>query len=215
MTTRPKRLTRAEKQAETRAKLLEAAARVFRRRGFEGASVEQITAEAGFTRGAFYSNFESKEQLFIELLQQRVYAEYRRLLERLPASLPPLEQLRWSARELMQRYKREKPGGGWQFELWLEVLAHAARHPELRSLAASFWAGTRSTLSLQIEDSYRQAGENPPIEPKHIAIALTALDVGLAVQHLVDPDEVGLELYPELYEALFTPLLPGQRSAGA
>ena len=68
-------------------------------------------------------------------------------------------------------------------------------------------------LSLQVEDSYRQAGERPPIEPKHIAIALTALDIGLAVQHLVAAEEVPLELYPELYEALFGPLLPGQRSA--
>jgi AcrR family transcriptional regulator len=214
VSTRPKRLTRAEKQAVTRARLLDAAGRVFRRRGFEGASVEQIAAEAGFTRGAFYSNFESKEQLFVELLQQRVYTEYRRMVERLPRDLSPLEQLRWSASELMKRYRREKREGDWEFELWLEVLAHAARHPQLRSLAASFWSGTRTMLSLQVEDSYGQAGEQPPIEPKHIAIALTALDIGLAVQHLVDAEEVPLELYPELYEALFGPLLPEQGSGG-
>jgi len=60
-------LTRAEKQARTRAALLDAAARVFVERGFQRASVELIAAEAGFTRGAFYSNFASKEELFLAL----------------------------------------------------------------------------------------------------------------------------------------------------
>ena len=59
-----KRLGRAEKKAATRAALLEAAARVFGRGGFYGASVEEIAEEAGFSRGAVYSNFESKEDLF-------------------------------------------------------------------------------------------------------------------------------------------------------
>ena len=72
-----KRLTRAERQRQTRRALLDAAARVFVRRGFQASSVEEISAEAGYTRGAFYSNFESKEQLFIELLHERVYALHR------------------------------------------------------------------------------------------------------------------------------------------
>jgi AcrR family transcriptional regulator len=208
----PKRLTRAEKQAQTRQALLDAAEHVFRQRGFQGASVDAITAEAGFSRGAFYSNFESKEQLFVELLQQRAYEEYRGLLERMPQDVSALERLRWSARELMERYERERHAGSWQFELWLEVLAHAARHPEFRALAASFWTGTRTVLAQQVEGDYRQAGEEPQLEPKHIAIALTALDIGLAVQHLVDPDEVPLSLYPELYEALFAPIVPSGRA---
>ena len=64
-----KRLTRAERQQQTRAALLDAAARVFVRRGLQGSSVEEITAEAGYSRGAFYSNFDSKGQLFVELLR--------------------------------------------------------------------------------------------------------------------------------------------------
>ena len=73
---RPKRLTRKEKQAETRRRLLGAGERVFLRRGLQGSSVEEIAAEAGFTRGAFYSNFESKDELFVELLHVRVYDRY-------------------------------------------------------------------------------------------------------------------------------------------
>src|SRR5687768_15313102 len=57
---------------------------VFRRRGFAGATVEEITERAGFSRGAFYSNFDSREQLFIELLHNRVYDEFTRMLQRTP-----------------------------------------------------------------------------------------------------------------------------------
>jgi AcrR family transcriptional regulator len=201
----PQRLTRAERQARTRQDLLDAAARVFIRRGFQGASIAAIAADAGYTRGAFYSNFESKEQLFVELLQQRVYDNYRRLLARVPGDLSPVESLRWTVRELMESYRRAE--NAWLFELWLECLAHVVRHPEFASLAATFWRGTRTTIATQWEDFFRKQGRELPVDARHIAVALTALDIGLAVQNLVDREEVPLELYPELYELLFVPLL--------
>jgi AcrR family transcriptional regulator len=200
-----KRLTRVERQARTRQELLDAAARVFIRRGFQGASIEAIAADAGYTRGAFYSNFENKEQLFVELLQQRVYENYRELLARVPTDLSPVESVRWTVRELMEGYRRRD--NTWLFELWLECLAHVARHPEFASLASTFWRGTRAVIATQWEDFFRVQGRELPVPARHIAVALTALDIGLAVQNLVDSEEVPLELYPELYELLFVPLL--------
>jgi AcrR family transcriptional regulator len=199
------RLTRAERQARTRQELLDAAARVFIERGFQGASIEAITADAGYSRGAFYSNFESKVQLFVELLQQRVYQNYRDLLARMPHGLSPVESLRWTVHELVEGYRRGD--NAWLFSLWLECLAHVARHREFASLAATFWRGTRTMIATQWEEAFRAKGEELPIEARHIAIGLTALDIGLAVQNLVDEEEVPLELYYELYELLFVPLL--------
>jgi AcrR family transcriptional regulator len=204
-TTRRKRLTRPEQQAETRRLLLEAAEEVFRRRGFSGSSVEEIVAAAGFSRGAFYSNFDSKEALFIELLHSRVYDEFRRMLERAPQAGSPREQMLANAGELAQRYEH---GQRWLFELWLECLAHAARHPDFASLPATFWRGNRRLVADRIESIYADAGERLPIDAKHVATALTALDIGLAVQNLVDPEEVPLDLYPQLYDLLFGPLIP-------
>jgi AcrR family transcriptional regulator len=201
-----RRLSREEKRAETRRRLLEAAATVFIRRGFQGASVEEICDEAGFSRGAFYSNFESKEQMFVELLHDRVYDEFRGLIERVPRELSPADRIRWAAEELKKGY--ERPAEQWVFALWLECLVHAARNPEFRSLAATFWSGTRQMNAQGIAEAYEERKEEPPIEPKHLATALTALDIGLAVQHLVDPEAVPLELYPRLYELLFVPLVP-------
>ena len=205
------RLTRAERQAQTRQQLLDAAARVFIRRGFQGASIEAITAEAGYTRGAFYSNFDSKEQMFLELLQRRMNEHYRGVLSRVPGDLSPADSLRWAVRELMETYRSREDR--WLFELWLECLAHVARHPEFASLASTFWRGTRAMMAGRWEQWFgvKQGARLPvsplPVPARDIAVALTALDIGLAVQNLVDPEEVPLELYPELYELLFVPLL--------
>lgn len=73
MNTRTRR-TREEQRAETRARLLEAAAEVIAARGLEGASIDEITERAGYTRGAFYSNFSGKPELLIELCEQRLRA---------------------------------------------------------------------------------------------------------------------------------------------
>lgn len=69
----------------------------------------------------------------------------------------------------------------------MECLAYAARHPEFASLPATFWRGNRELTARIIQDGYVRAGKQPPIEPKHLASAMTALDIGLAIQNLVDP----------------------------
>jgi TetR/AcrR family transcriptional regulator, transcriptional repressor of aconitase len=66
-----KRLTREESKEVTRVRLIEAAERVFIRKGFDDASVEEISETAGYSRGAFYSNFDSKEQVFLAVIDGR------------------------------------------------------------------------------------------------------------------------------------------------
>src|ERR671933_449322 len=65
------RLTRKEKQARTRTCLMEAAAKVFSRRGLQQASIDEVAETAGFTKGAFYANFRNKEELFLAMLDER------------------------------------------------------------------------------------------------------------------------------------------------
>src|SRR5437016_2503729 len=123
-----RRMTHAERREATRAALLDAAARVFIERGFAGTSVEAIAEEAGYTRGAFYSNFETKEELFAELLQQRVYAVYRRMAE--DAASGERRSLRETGEQLAAI--QAHPEGRWLFRLWLELLAHAGRDESFR-----------------------------------------------------------------------------------
>jgi AcrR family transcriptional regulator len=202
----PQRLTREEKRAQTRERLLEAAERVFLRRGLQGSSVEEISAEAGFTRGAFYSNFESKEKLFVDLLHARVYDRYREMaVEAQAQEGTPRDRLRWGIEQVRDAQAGED--GRWLFRLWLECLTQAARDEEFRGLAASFWSGNRALLAAQVESVFEELGREPPLPPEQIATALIALDVGLAVQHLVDPDEVPLDFYLPLFDLLFGELV--------
>jgi AcrR family transcriptional regulator len=203
---RRKRRTRQEKQAETRHRLLAAGERVFLRRGLQGSSVEEIAAEAGFTRGAFYSNFKSKNELFVELLHARVYDQYAQLAkETQDQPGTPRERLRWGIERLRDIQKDNE--GNWLFRLWLECLTQAARDEEFRELAATFWRGNRALLAEQIKATFRELGRKPPMRPDQLATAMIALDVGLAVQHLVDPDEAPLDLYVPLFDRFFGELI--------
>jgi AcrR family transcriptional regulator len=194
-----RRLTRAERRAQTRQELLDAAARVFVKRGFTGSSVEEISAEAGYTRGAFYSNFRSKNELFVELLHDRVYAGYTQMTQQGLHERPPT--LRETGERLAEM--QASPEGRWLWRLWFECLAQAGRDEDLRQLAASFWHGNRAGAAKIVET----AMPHQKARAKAIASALIALDIGLAIQHFVDPDDAPLELYPELYVLLFSPLL--------
>jgi AcrR family transcriptional regulator len=201
----PKRLSRAERRAETRSALLDAAARVFVERGFQGASVEAIAEEAGYTRGAFYSNFASKEDLFAELLQEQAFAAYRDLAAGGERAAP------LTPRQVGERAAGMLGGdqGHWRFRLWLELLAHAGRDERFRHVAAGFWTGTRAIATETIRRGFDQAGETPPADPRELASTAIALDIGLALQHFVDPDAVPLDVYPELFELVLGRLGPG------
>jgi AcrR family transcriptional regulator len=202
------RLSRAERQQQTRRALLDAAAEVVIERGLAGASAEAICARAGFTRGAFYSNFDSKEQLFVELLQERVYSHYRAMAEQRIAEPRSRPSLRETGEELAQM--QADPRGRWLLRLILELLAEAGRSEPVRELAATFWSGTRALTAHSIREA---AGEEQlPAHPDTLATALIALDIGLALQHYIDPGAVPLSVYPELYELLFGPLDPGRPS---
>jgi AcrR family transcriptional regulator len=200
-----RRLTRAERQAQTRQELLDAAARVFVKRGFAGSSVEEISAEAGYSRGAFYSNFRSKNELFVELLHDRVYAQYTAMAEKALQDGPPTLRETGEMLAAMQADVQ----GRWLFRLWLECLAQAGRDEELRELAATFWRGNRARNAKLWETGLSYDEDRA----KALSSALIALDIGLAIQYYVDPDDAPLDLYPELYVLLFRSLVEDQPAA--
>ena len=184
------RVSRVEQREQTRQALLEAGATVFLERGFAGASVEAISAAAGYTRGAFYSNFSSREELFAALLQERVYDSYRSIVERQSGAEPEP-----TARETGEQLARMQaaPEGRWLFRLWLELLAHAGRDDAFKRTAAGFWSLTRRRSSEVIRDRGRS-------DPQLRATVAIALDIGLALQHFVDPEAVPLSTWADAFE---------------
>src|ERR1700730_16732146 len=69
-------LTPERRRAMTRQHLLDAAAIVFARNGFHGSTLDEVAATAGFTKGAFCSNFKTKDDLFLELLEERMNRQF-------------------------------------------------------------------------------------------------------------------------------------------
>ena len=202
--TAPARLTRAESQARTRQALLDAAGEIFVERGLHRTSVEAIAERAGYTRGAFYSNFASKEEVFAELLQNTVYRAYRRMAQRQLDSEGPVPSARESAEWLAKI--QAHPDGRWLFHLWLELLLEAGRDEKMRRLAVEFWRSNRELIARIIEKRYKEEGREPPLKPLTFASALIAMDIGLAIQHYVDPEVVPLDVFPEVFGEVFDSL---------
>lgn len=115
----PRRLTRQERKERTRQQLLASGERVFRRKGFHEATVEMIAAEAGYTKGAFYANFSSKEDLFLTLLAPRLEARAR-AIDKLVDSEEIYDDASEAASQLMA-YIADDPG--WQ-RAFLDFLVH-------------------------------------------------------------------------------------------
>jgi AcrR family transcriptional regulator len=197
-----RRLTRAESRAQTRAHVLEAAARVFARRGYDGASVGEIAEEAGYSHGAVYSNFVDKEDLFLALYERWVAERVAEINAEAVESVTAQE----SARRLVDGWMRRVATDPDAFLLRLEFTARAARDPELRQKLAA----RVSAVPLAIERVNDRAGDAAQrefaIPTEDVALGLQALSLGLALEELANPGAVppgvGGELAARLLEAL-------------
>lgn len=210
-----KREKRAEKQARTRAELLSTAATVFARRGYRGASVEEIAEEAGYSHGAVYSNFAGKEDLFLAVLEEYM-AERARELAATQVELAEDEPLEARARALadqwMERFAKDRES----FLLHLEFIAHAGRDPELAERFGTRSAALREAIAGYIGHYQALEGVEPALPPADLAMVLRALGIGLAVEALVSPDAVREGLYGDFVELLVGLLREqGSRSAAA
>src|SRR5438876_8430182 len=119
---------REEHRALTRTRVLEAAARVFARRGFHGASVQDIAREAGATTGAIYSNFAGKEDLFLAVFEDHVASQTRKYREIFARGASLEERSRGGADDWMA-YLHDEPDS---FPLMIEFWSYAVRDPKLR-----------------------------------------------------------------------------------
>lgn len=200
---RSKRETRAEKQARTRAELLATAARVFARRGYDGASVEEIAEEAGYSHGAVYSNFDGKADLFLAVFEDYMAERARELAQTQVgvAEDAPLEaRARALADQWMERFAADRDS----FVLHMEFIAHAGRDPELAGRFGTRSAALREAISGYIAAYQREAGAALALPPDELALVLRALGIGLAVESLVSPDAVRRDLYGDFVELLVT-----------
>jgi AcrR family transcriptional regulator len=180
------RLTREQSKAQTRQRLLGAARTVFARRGYHGASVEEIAAEAGFSTGALYSNFHGKEDLFLALMDDVTDAYCAEIAAEVDGVSSIGERARGGARHWMEIVEREPE----MLMLFIEFWAYAARDPGARERVAASFAKARQVLTRLISDGAREFDLQLEIPAEQLAIAIDALADGIARQKLADPSAV-------------------------
>lgn len=204
-----KRLSREESRARTRARLLESAAAVFAERGFYGASVEEIADRAGFSRGAFYSNFDHKADLFLALLDDRLEQEVAALEALLDEEGGPGAFL-----DLLRR------GGGRRSEpkewtlLWAEFWLHVMRHPELAPKLADRQRAARRAIAALVQRQCDQFGVTLPLPAEDLASLMLAVDDGLKLQEELDPGAVPDDLRPRILILLWQGMAGRPTAAG-
>lgn len=179
--------TPKRRRSATRARLLEGALEVFAERGFHGASVEDICDRAGFTRGAFYSNFASKDELVLALFQ----ATTDRLLEQIAALLPDLANQPVTLLDAVLGLLDEAAPDQRQWHLIsTEFTLHALRQPEAAAALNQQRAMFRDQLTRLVEEITKASGLRMSVPPQQFVRLVIAVHEGARAQSLLEPDLV-------------------------
>jgi AcrR family transcriptional regulator len=205
------RLSRSEQAGRNRVLVLDAARRVFLARGYHGATLEQIADEAGFSKGVVYSQFTSKADLFLALLEARIAeraAENARAAGALAGGLPAF---------LDHLARGDQATPGWLL-LVIEFRVHAARDPELSGRYAAVHARTVEALAQALESLGAPDGgrEEAMIAPRRLAELMLALSTGATLEQAARPDALGgRELAGSLAQVLAPLIQPPARAPAA
>jgi AcrR family transcriptional regulator len=199
--TRIDRRTRAarEERADARARLLDAAARVFAARGYRGTSIDAVAAEAGYSKGAVYWHFASKADLFFALMDDRVDRTTHEMVALLTTAPADQDMAPEGSRRLGELVRAQREMLLLDHEYWML----AAREPALRRRYAERSARLRSELGRALKVRLRHLGAEADGDPEHMASVVMALTTGLAQQQLIDPDAVPERLLGEAMVLLY------------
>jgi AcrR family transcriptional regulator len=187
-------------RAETRDRILQAAGEVFTSRGYDGASLDRVAAAAGLTKGAVYSSFSGKDELFFALVA-----------DRLDQRLAVVAGAADGQRDLRQLFDNAEADLAALFTtqrdwhlLFIECWIRAVRDPERRAE----WARQRRAVGAVIADFFERhaaaAGDPLPVPAADLAVAAMALSNGLAMEYIADPESADPGLFARVLAQLVT-----------
>jgi AcrR family transcriptional regulator len=186
-----------------RRRLLDAALDVFAERGFDTANLDQVAAAAGLTKGAIYSNFASKDELFYAMMAEQVLARVesiRSFLATNPAEAHEPRTLRDIGRLLSEAFAEQRE---WRM-VFLDFWRRAVRDDDVRARFISHRRDLRDAIAAVVQQIM---GEGPPIGDFTLDDAVTvvlALSNGLAIEQYVDPSTVTADLFGRVLAQLST-----------
>ncbi|TDE56896.1 TetR/AcrR family transcriptional regulator [Nonomuraea mesophila] len=189
---------------EVRRRLLAEAARVFAERGYADARIEDIAAGAGFTKGAVYSNFGGKQELFGAILGDGAATELAAVREEI-RDLDDLPAVIGRVASLVTRHIVQDSGHG---HLGLEFAARAARDEQTREVLTPMRRAQREGAARSIAEVAERTGVRPTIDLDQAALILHCLTNGLVNEHIADPEAVDAETVERTLTTVLTCLLP-------
>jgi len=198
----PRRLTRKQKQEHTRSCLMKSAAKVFAARGLQNASIDEVAEDAGYTKGAFYANFKSKEELFLAMLDERFAERLQEINDVVESDAEPEDQA-FRAGVDFGRYLSADPS--WQ-RLFFEFTSHAALDEDFRQELVTRYRSLRERVAAALEHQAGRLGVTPPVPVEQIALMTFAMANGVALEKLLEPEVVDEELYGTMLMIFFTGL---------
>lgn len=193
-----------EKTDITRARFLQAAEKIFARDGFEAAKLEEIAADAGYTRGAFYANFDTKEDLFLALLEREISSRIANLRKHVAKYASPSDKLAalrdfWLDMCLDRR---------WSL-LALEFKLFAVRHPEVKTRLVAMHRKLVSSGVELLEQIMDGLGRKLPVSAHAVGIAFFVLSSGLTMEHMLDRTVMSETTVRKLLLTFFDAMMAG------
>src|SRR4051794_35511041 len=197
-----RRLSRKEKQEHTRSCLMQSAAKVFARRGLQKASIDEVAEDAGYTKGAFYANFKSKEDLFLAMLDERFAQRLAEIDAVVHTDATVVDQARQAGIDY-SRFVGADPD--WQ-RLFFEFTAHAVADEDFRQELVTRYRALRARLADLFRERAEELGVEPPVPAEQVTLMTFALVNGLSLERLLEPDEITEDLYGQALMIFFAGL---------
>jgi AcrR family transcriptional regulator len=195
-----KRLTRQEQQALTRSRLMRAASKVFSRKGMQQASIDEVVHEAGYTKGAFYANFRSKEELFLAMLDERFADRLGEVERAFSSEEPPPEQARHAAAGFAHSSRADPD----HERLFLEFASYALQDPRFREELLARFSTLRARMGAIYERRMKAYGIEPPVPTDRIVRMVIVMADGWALWRLLEPDAMDDEMFESMMEIFAT-----------
>ena len=196
------RTTRKEKQAHTRACLMHSAAKVFARRGLQQASIDEVAEDAGFTKGAFYANFKSKEELFLAMLDERFTKRIEDIERVIAGEGSTAQKARRAGDNFVQMLSADRE---WE-RLFFEFSAYAARDNDFREELVTRYRAMRERIAAALKAHSEEVGKETTLPFDQVALMVSVMGNGFALEKLLEGDALPDEIYGTMLMVFFAGL---------
>ncbi|MDJ0287280.1 TetR/AcrR family transcriptional regulator [Bacillus altitudinis] len=194
------RKTQNERKEETRKLLINSAVENFAKYGFHGVSIDKLAEYAGFSKGAFYTHFHSKEEIFLALLEQQMQLHVEKINSFL-AEQPSL--LHFPEKMNQQSIQNLEENRTWSL-LNMEFLLYSMRNEEVRCQWSNMILQSVKQISQSIENLIEKENLTCTLSPEEMAWTILSLENGIAIFHYISQDHVPIDLLEKSLKRIFS-----------